>query len=447
MSLFDLTGTEKNIKKILLISLINFLGGASCTIKKSADTKDDPSAEAQKTVIVKGKASVVVPFPHPQNFKNIEEHGVFAITNGRESCKNCHGVDGDETGGSSQVSCNSCHATYPHDRSIIGNHSVLYAGDSENSCTNCHESEVNSSISGQSGVPPKCNACHETWPHLAGWLDDSSLEFHGVASLRSGNNACLNCHENTLETSTTSTASRLVTENKGKCVSCHENYPHQKDFVSGHGEFLFNSNDGPVATIETCLTCHKEDFGSGSEVRTQVPTCNSCHTMYPHPKNFTAPGTQDFHGELAKGSQSSACLICHKKDENQTVANTNAVANQTQHSRITASSAPTCSACHNNYPHAETWLKTGEHGAEWLKDKTTCLQCHTSSTENGVEGFCQNCHNYPHPKDFILTTRHPMFEFNHTLEEGQCLLCHNESKEKAVGIPSCNTCHEKSTQR
>ena len=61
---------------------------------------------------------------HPEEWNTVQSadfHGEKVLAAGYESCKSCHGID--FKGGKSGVSCNDCHATFPHPDqwNLIGN--------------------------------------------------------------------------------------------------------------------------------------------------------------------------------------------------------------------------------------------------------------------------------------------------------------------------------------
>lgn len=79
---------------------------------------------------------------------------------GHNSCKSCHGAKFE--GGASGVSCNECHASYPHPAEwSLFNHPLNHAAYIQNinwdfsKCRTCHGE---ASDGGRSGV--SCYACH-----------------------------------------------------------------------------------------------------------------------------------------------------------------------------------------------------------------------------------------------------------------------------------------------
>ena len=100
---------------------------------------------------------------HPEEWNTVQSadfHGDKVLAAGYETCKSCHGID--FKGGKSGVSCNDCHSTFPHPEqwSLIGNtgsHAEFIkanAGAIED-CKKCHGSNLKG---GSSGV--SCYSCH-----------------------------------------------------------------------------------------------------------------------------------------------------------------------------------------------------------------------------------------------------------------------------------------------
>lgn len=100
---------------------------------------------------------------HPTEWNTAQSadfHGAKVLAAGYETCKSCHGAD--FKGGKSGVSCNDCHATFPHpdEWNLIGNNNShgkfidANMGAIEN-CKKCHGSNLRG---GSSGV--SCYDCH-----------------------------------------------------------------------------------------------------------------------------------------------------------------------------------------------------------------------------------------------------------------------------------------------
>ena len=88
-------------------------------------------------------------------------HGTKVLEAGYVSCKSCHGAD--LTGGKSNISCFTCHQTYPHpaewmmvgDSNFHGEYINTTSGSIEY-CKGCHGSDLSG---GQSKV--SCYKCHK----------------------------------------------------------------------------------------------------------------------------------------------------------------------------------------------------------------------------------------------------------------------------------------------
>jgi len=107
--------------------------------------------------------SPLVSVSHPEdwNLQSSENfHGNKVMAAGHNSCKSCHGAGFE--GGSSGVSCNTCHASYPHPPEwSLFNNPKNHAQFIQNSnwdftkCRTCHGENL---TGGRSGV--SCYSCH-----------------------------------------------------------------------------------------------------------------------------------------------------------------------------------------------------------------------------------------------------------------------------------------------
>jgi hypothetical protein len=190
------------------------------------------------------------------------EHGRVAkgrpgVSSGMGSCRACHGDDYE--GGTSDVSCTSCHrVSAPHPKApwLHGSYSH-HTADDRNApfCAECHENT-------ESPEPDGCfngSLCHgQKSFHEADW---ALAERHGADVLREGGfEECTSCHGEDFEGGTA----------RVSCLSCHDlQAPHPRrgwiDGGSVHREV--GEENLPV-----CATCH-------SEVA-DAPDCftaNACH--------------------------------------------------------------------------------------------------------------------------------------------------------------------------
>jgi hypothetical protein len=116
---------------------------------------------------------------HPADWNNPQSeqfHGLVVTQTGPASCQSCHGEEYE--GGTSDISCYTCHAGFPHPEGFLQpgspNYHATYIKNVINyniiSCKNCHGSSYAGGSSGvscktsgchtQSAGPQACNTCH-----------------------------------------------------------------------------------------------------------------------------------------------------------------------------------------------------------------------------------------------------------------------------------------------
>lgn len=106
---------------------------------------------------------------------------------------------------------------------------------------------------------------------------------------------------------------------------------------------------------------------------------------FPHAEGYDAAAA---HGAEALDRGTGACLSCHRE----------------------GAQAPSCTSCHEGYPHPAGWLSGATHGAGLSGTggeaaREPCAACH------GVEGStapsCTSCHtSWPHPAGWELGGQH-----------------------------------------
>ncbi len=239
-----------------------------------------------------------------------------------DKCRTCHGDD--LKGGTSQSSCYTCHGTYPHSDDFANNGNspefhgaFLKAVDYKtNACTSCHGADLQG---GSSGV--SCTSCHEAYPHSASFkADKNSAQFHGPYLKANDYEvaACSPCH-----------GSDYQGGSSGKtCFKCHGSYPHSptwlnKEDARSHIGYL----RGHRHDLQDCQACHGDNYQGG----TSGASCYVCHNSAQGPENCTlchgssdnmAPprDTQGNTSETALGvgrhqfhvaDKKYTCLLCH----------------------------------------------------------------------------------------------------------------------------------------
>ncbi len=339
------------------------------------------------------------------------------------NCQSCHGQD--YSGGTSETSCYQCHANYPHMDTWMGttdaSHGSFILADENNiqSCESCHGSDYGGGTSDVS-----CYTCHQTYPHFASWNEPESEQFHGkyVESANWNVESCESCHGDDYSGGTSNVS----------CYTCHQSFPHNDSWLTatedGHGAFLKNVN----WAVESCTTCHGEDLAGGSS----DISCYTCHENYPHDSEWMNMASNDSHGSYVKAQEwdTESCQTCHGED------------------LAGGTSDVSCYTCHESYPHADTWLTATEegHGAfvkalEW--DLESCADCHGEDYKGGSsEVSCYTCHeSYPHPENHEWVggtdVSHGKYIKTQYWDLSSCQLCHGEDYAGGTTNTSCTTCH------
>ncbi|MFH1861638.1 MAG: CxxxxCH/CxxCH domain-containing protein [bacterium] len=210
--------------------------------------------------------------PHPQgwsddNSPNFHGDQVADLS----TCAECHGTD--YTGGSSQVSCYTCHSLFPHpiewsnvNSSGFHGSAVSSSGFELNDCEDCHFEESTQTWS--------CWSCHVYFPHAG----DITSSQHGglLASMHYQVWLCQTCHG-----SDYSGGSANVT-----CLSCHTYSPEACNTC--HGTFSAAPNDtstwapppdvqGNTNTSLRSVGAHQQLVNGGTVGGPY--SCNQCHIL------------------------------------------------------------------------------------------------------------------------------------------------------------------------
>ncbi len=152
-------------------------------------------------------------FPHPENYASPKQHGVYVVENGKALCAECHGED--YLGGSSNVSCNKCHANYPHetnwDSQDVHGKFVLETGLANTDCKSCHGADYSGAKTGTS-----CYDCHDMFPHKSAFVDPAP-DYSGhhstyISENGSPSSLCGGCHGADLQGGDVGTG----------CYDCHD---------------------------------------------------------------------------------------------------------------------------------------------------------------------------------------------------------------------------------
>ena len=341
-----------------------------------------------------------------------------------DACRQCHGPQ--YTGGTSGVSCRTCHASYPHSDSWLTTSSPLYHGkylEAKNfnatECKACHGNQLNGGTSGVS-----CGKCHTSYPHPVGWVDSTSVLFHGTyLGSKSYNTAeCQQCHGQQYDGGTSGVS----------CKTCHSTFPHPQGWNTSsdplfHGVYLKSNS----YTTTACQPCHGTNYDGG---RTGV-SCRTCHATFPHTAGWVTTSATDFHGVYLKsnGYNLSECQNCHGA---QYTGGTSGVS---------------CFTCHSSFPHVQGWTTESSasfHG-KYLEAKsyvaTECQACHGTQYDGGTSGFsCKTCHaSFPHPSGWVGSgsSSHIAFIKSVNFDLSSCRVCHGQDYGTVKVDNSCLTCH------
>lgn len=360
--------------------------------------------EVEKAPVVTKLVGEMI-YPHPADWTKSGTHGAY-FYRARKSCNTCHGDD--LKGGTSKVSCQSCHAGFPHEPQwkAAGVHGSEFLRN-PTSCKSCHGQDLKGG-----GVQRSCTECHQNFPHAAQWALPSN---HGAAfidGLKHGEVApqktsCLKCHSE----SDSEGVQRSSTQQFVSCKSCHKTFPHPDSEVwkREHG-LKFVQNKG------NCKVCHGEDLQGGLVGK----SCATCHDKYPHAPDWakpTAHGTTYVSGldqqrdAGTRRPKDKQCLLCHTlKDPNPHPLSAQSVS---------------CANCHVGMPHdkkmpdgkggtiahAEVFSRLDKNGRVTLLQR--CFTCHSLTSEGGtrrnlpVSDGCNLCHGEPRVRGEQRTTYDP----------------------------------------
>ncbi len=341
-----------------------------------------------------------------------------------QNCRECHGQD--YKGGSSEVSCFKCHASYPHSEGWLNSASENYHGSyvkqNEDIITACEKCHGVDETGGRTGI--SCEKCHASYPHDENWMNESSENFHGklLQALNWSTSSCQGCHGTDLKGGSSEVS----------CYTCHENYPHASEWITGdnsHGKYL-QDND---YSLESCQLCHGSDNSGG----TSEVSCFKCHTSYPHNDNWSVSSSADYHGAFLNGLSYdlTGCQLCHGTD------------------LLGGSSEVSCYTCHENYPHVTDWMNQnsdkfhGEYVEEDDYSSESCQNCHGTDYKGGTSNVsCYTCHNgYPHKPDFYGNKGNEEFHGNYIRQANwsmdNCKACHGVDYSGGSSGEACNKCH------
>ena len=262
------------------------------------------------------KQSVLDVSTHPTEWAergNVNFHGSYVIENKSISCQSCHGELLD--GGSSNTSCISCHALYPHNIEFSLMSSNQFHGQfiKENNwdmsaCQTCHGNSFNLPSTEKScvschtspGGPTACHTCHGSLTNnapprdLEGNVGTDSTgvgahQIHMGSSQFTENMNCNSCHgveyDFYAESHIDGDDQAEITFDTLASLSGNQSYNSENLTCSNiycHGDFTFltDNSDYDWAYIDSSMVGNNPDViwnvTDGSQIE-----CGSCHGLPP----------------------------------------------------------------------------------------------------------------------------------------------------------------------
>jgi predicted CxxxxCH...CXXCH cytochrome family protein len=301
-------------------------------------------------------------------------------------------------------------------------------------CIQCHGSNFEGGTSNVS-----CYSCHESYPHKSGWLIKSNMNYHGLFLKTEDWSAaaCMACHGSDLQGGNTDV----------KCATCHESFPHKTGWVQTananfHGKYLKteswelfqctgchgNGYDGGSVTNVSCMTseCHVDAAGQ----KKSPEACNTCHGVFTAeadsastwspPKSVDGETSTSVRGvgahqkHLATGEigKSVKCKECHLVPSQIFASGhlnsplpANVLFNDTLANLITGDGTlipnPTFSTsnlrCSNSYCHGNWKLRKATSANSFMYSDSIMVGANYSPLWTGgtTEAACGSCHGLP----------------------------------------------------
>ncbi|MBU1916661.1 hypothetical protein KKF63_00940 [bacterium] len=242
---------------------------------------------------------------YPHAWEDTTAHASAYLDNKSSCTTSCHGED--LAGGASGVSCKSCHTGYPHlstwtePASDTQWHGTVAQGDGVEACQDCHGADY---TGGSSNV--SCFSCHADYPHTeTNWSEGvgHGYAFSSEYDSKTTETSCGNCHGYAVAFENEQTQELL--QGQSECYNCHWAYPHIEhngyswldvaeyghalfvqtadlliDETGYHPEIPISDPQGVPAVANTCggatSTCHTDGYRPGNMDLT-YNTCEYCH--------------------------------------------------------------------------------------------------------------------------------------------------------------------------
>ncbi|MBI2336743.1 MAG: hypothetical protein HYU97_08305 [Deltaproteobacteria bacterium] len=390
---------------------------------------------------LKHKSAKIDPAATLEHWPKFEGHAQYIKTSNAEDkmaeCRLCHG--GDYSGGVTQVSCQSCHPSYPHipnwDAKVKhGTYTFeltkvdgkpdscrLCHNEGQIKCSNCHGDDLKG---GNSGI--SCFKCHENYPHIQGHNGNNRWEkgkVHGAEAYDDGKQSCdtVNCHGSSFEGSDLAPS----------CYECHALYPHrQSDWLSPapKTEHALTFLKERKTDAKVCSTCHGEDYDRTDEGVRPKLNCEriGCHDSKEGVTHVGQWAKGEGHGFYYSKSNQN-CLKCH----GEVVGFSSNQQSKADLALNNLQGVPSCYECHTAYPHVSydnsPWVSTNSPG------HTAFM--HFSPLFVNAEGMS--------PAENIHYDTRTIPAIQNTCSKGNLGLCHNQAHEPKTTYqePVCQECH------
>ncbi|MFQ6617432.1 MAG: CxxxxCH/CxxCH domain-containing protein [Fidelibacterota bacterium] len=350
---------------------------------------------------------------HPSYWMDSESssfHGEKVARDGLDFCISCHGKD--LKGGSADVSCYSCHKGGPGghpggwvDPASENFHGSYVAANSFSSCNECHGKDYRGGTSDVS-----CYSCHaggpSGHPELVKWRTPIYAEFHGwkLKTLGWDISSCKNCHGSDYAGGWSDISCNRCHINPGgpeACNTCHGNFKE-----TGYTYFYAPPEDLEENTDTEEIGVGAHQYHLRYKELSDPVECGECHSV---------PSTIGDSGHLSKSPSSSNAV----KFEDSHIADVDAVAEVKFGNLATHSGEvqpewdrenATCSEvyCHGNfsfskdesdYPeiYQSQYIKGNSFNPKWTEVGTgqdQCGTCHDLPPQgHGQETLCYQGHS------------------------------------------------------
>lgn len=277
--------------------------------------------------------------------------------------------------------------------------------------------------------------------HPAGWLDETSPNFHGKVILQESLSlkSCQACHGEDYQGG----------EVKIACATCHELFPHQQGFADSlspnfHAVFIATQLSW---NISECRSCHGADYAGENYPQKNCLTCHTqpegpeaCNTCHGSSQNFAPP--KDLQGNTDTSAPGVGAHQPHLTDTTWTSAFTR-----------------DCQLCHRmpqrygdpmhvleddtpgeaDISFGDVATDSGKVAARWNRATLTCenIYCHGAFRFSKNESANQWAY-----ADSVITGNNPALVWN-SVGTGQadCGSCHDLPPKGHIAATTCNGCH------